>query len=174
MNIITHANAYALYPHATFCKRVGLIIPTGGAGQDIGREKYRQRGWKLVDRITISEATSVLTESIWDNDEFTVGDRYIGDDKTWTIPLSPPVAFYKRPVKDVLPLNSWAVEYRTLDFPDMVFEVLELPRLKYTITYTRSSFRILRAISLRISQNSFMCVAPYYASYCANVLLLIT
>ncbi|KAK0243801.1 hypothetical protein EDD85DRAFT_732084, partial [Armillaria nabsnona] len=47
MNIISHSHAYSLFPKATFDQKRALIITTSGSGQEVGRGKYRDLGWKL-------------------------------------------------------------------------------------------------------------------------------
>ncbi|KAF9049591.1 hypothetical protein BDZ89DRAFT_925048, partial [Hymenopellis radicata] len=47
MNFIAYDKAYSLYPRATFVKMEALNITTNGSGQELGRQKYADRGWKL-------------------------------------------------------------------------------------------------------------------------------
>ena len=107
MNIITHSHAYALYPKATFKEKRGLNISCRGANQEAAREKYRQRGWTLLEGtnsdISIHEATHPAKF------EFAPGRRWVGDSKCMTVALPP--------VKD-LPLSttSWVSNSWSLDF----------------------------------------------------------
>ncbi|KAE9402702.1 hypothetical protein BT96DRAFT_537560 [Gymnopus androsaceus JB14] len=52
MNIISHSHAYSLYPRATFIDRVSsknFKIYRLEIQKEAAREKYRQRGWELIN-----------------------------------------------------------------------------------------------------------------------------
>ncbi|KAJ6495908.1 hypothetical protein DFH09DRAFT_1002254 [Mycena vulgaris] len=95
MNVLSHDHAYALYPEATFVYRDALVIVTAGAGQEAGRQKYVDRGWKMLD--------------VAESREFGGGPRWVGDRHTWTIPLRP--SAHGPVLLDLCPLNSWRLVY---------------------------------------------------------------
>ncbi|PBK75288.1 hypothetical protein ARMSODRAFT_514758 [Armillaria solidipes] len=105
MNIISHSYAYSLFPKATFDQKRALIITTSGSGQEVGRGKYRDRGWKLFEYPSAFEVTD--SES-----EFQAGLRWVGDRKCLTLPLTPIpslAAFVKYPCP--VHINSWNMKY---------------------------------------------------------------
>ncbi|KAK0445761.1 hypothetical protein EV421DRAFT_1934810 [Armillaria borealis] len=80
-------------------------ITTSGSGQEVGRGKYRDRGWKLFEYPSAFEVTD--SES-----EFQAGLRWVGDRKCLTLPLSPIpslAAFVKFPYP--VHINSWNMKY---------------------------------------------------------------
>ncbi|PBK97197.1 hypothetical protein ARMGADRAFT_1009255 [Armillaria gallica] len=105
MNIISHSHAYSLFPKATFDQKRALIITTSGSGQEVGRGKYRDRGWKLFQYPSAFEVTD--SES-----EFQAALRWVGDRKCLTLPLTPIPsldAFVKFPYP--VHINSWNMKY---------------------------------------------------------------
>ncbi len=105
MNIISHSHAYSLFPKATFDQKRALIITTSGSGQEVGRGKYRDRGWKFFEYPSAFEVTD--SES-----EFQAGLRWVGDRKCLTLPLTPIPsldAFVKFPYP--VNINSWNMKY---------------------------------------------------------------
>ncbi|KAK7028455.1 hypothetical protein R3P38DRAFT_927432 [Favolaschia claudopus] len=79
MNFITHSTAFSLYPWHTFVLQKALIIETVGTGQEIGRQKYIDRGWTMLE-FPASNSNSELGVRI---------PRCVGDSFTWSIPLPP-------------------------------------------------------------------------------------
>ncbi|KAK7023001.1 hypothetical protein R3P38DRAFT_2531866 [Favolaschia claudopus] len=79
MNIITHSAAISLYPWYTFVMKQALIIETVGAKQEIGRQKYIDRGWEMLKLPSANNNTEIGVRI----------PRSIGDSYTWTIPLPP-------------------------------------------------------------------------------------
>ncbi len=82
MNFIAYDKAYSLYPRATFVKKEALNITTNGSGQEAGRQKYADRGWKLKDFVTSYDATTPKSG-------FSTVLRWMGDSKTLVVPLQP-------------------------------------------------------------------------------------
>lgn len=103
MNIITHRTAFALFPRATFLDRRSLIVnKSGNLHREEARRKYIARGWSMVPIVSAFEATH-------DMSDFKAGFRHIGDRRTWTIDLTPPVMAQN--VSETLTINSWDREY---------------------------------------------------------------
>ncbi|KAF7341847.1 hypothetical protein MSAN_02040200 [Mycena sanguinolenta] len=79
MNTITYDKAFSLYPWSTFVTSEALVVETVGAGQEVGRQKYADRGWALTHAMSASR-----------NSELGVRvHRSVGDRFTWTISLPP-------------------------------------------------------------------------------------
>ncbi|KAJ6510857.1 hypothetical protein C8R45DRAFT_965379 [Mycena sanguinolenta] len=91
MNIITHNKAFSLYPWSTFIKKEALIVQLVGdeepwareAGRETGREKYIERGWKMVEYPSPSCRSELGVRM----------NRSVGDHLTWGISL-PSVYYY--------------------------------------------------------------------------------
>ncbi|KAJ7187226.1 hypothetical protein C8R46DRAFT_981506 [Mycena filopes] len=117
MNIISHANAYALYPQSTFIASQALIVTTAGAGQGPGRQKYADRGWRMIE-LPGARDTEMADELL----------RWVGDRFTWTIALPPlPID-----VPDLCIINSWTLDW--YNYPGSIrmhWYVLELGGLEY-------------------------------------------
>ncbi|KAF6754383.1 hypothetical protein DFP72DRAFT_898916 [Ephemerocybe angulata] len=71
MNIITHDAAYALYPKATFDKRISLQA----------FDKYSERGWSFFTDLTAEGVRSIESSIATDI------TRYLDDKFTWRLPL---------------------------------------------------------------------------------------
>lgn len=109
MNFITHSHAYSLYPKATLKEKRGLIITCSGHNQDAAREKYRQRGWYLLDSesgLTMNEITHP------DEFEFGCGRRWVGDSKCMTVAL-PPLELSESMPTTPWTSNSWTLEFNS-------------------------------------------------------------
>ncbi|KII94493.1 hypothetical protein PLICRDRAFT_120574 [Plicaturopsis crispa FD-325 SS-3] len=129
MNLISFANAYSLYPKATFEERRSLITPTAASShmQTEGRDKYVSRGWKMT---TLSRQERDDPRS-----SFGLGDRWLGDRLTWTLPLGAECPAIRSSEgsqlnTDNLALHNWCLR---LDLSDAVmeFEILISPALKF-------------------------------------------
>ncbi|KAJ7195144.1 hypothetical protein B0H12DRAFT_1198091 [Mycena haematopus] len=77
MNFITYENAFSLYPWSTFVGKEALVVETVGAGQEIGRQKYADRGWEMIRSPSASYKSELGIR---------VG-RSVGDLFTWSISL---------------------------------------------------------------------------------------
>jgi hypothetical protein len=147
MNVITHANAYSLYPYATLVDKRALIIRTGGAGQEIGRAKYADRGWTLVEDLGPAQMTTALF--CFSDCEFIAGERYIGDGHTWRIPL-PEITLGNDEtlpaIPDTLPLNCWRLTYQMDALPELEFDIVDDVKLRYRYAYTTQSMDLVTRI----------------------------
>lgn len=149
MNIITAHFAYALYPRATFVERQGFICTTSGAGQEIGRQKYRDRGWTLLS--TLDSSPSPESTTMPASTEFWAGPRWIGDRRTWTIKLDPEVHIPHRCdyAPPFLHAFSWNLEYDERGEAKMEYDVWgdeKLLRFNYTTADLILSRRMLADI----------------------------
>jgi len=124
MNIITHNKAYALYPKATFEERRSLMYSTEGMWQDTARKKYNDRGWSMVERLTVEEFRDRRSS-------FAPGNRYVGDSSCWTIPLASSPGIMDLP-EGFIESNTWALKYDADLIPIMSFRVLLTDCLKYS------------------------------------------
>ncbi|KAE9402677.1 hypothetical protein BT96DRAFT_990910 [Gymnopus androsaceus JB14] len=99
MNIISHSHAYSLYPRATFIDRIASRnIKFRGlrTRHEAAREKYRQRGWELID---IPSASVALRRC----PEFSDA-RCVGDSACWVIRLPSQTTYGPDPIR----INSWS------------------------------------------------------------------
>ncbi|KAF8184041.1 hypothetical protein K438DRAFT_1766486 [Mycena galopus ATCC 62051] len=80
MNIITPDHAFALYPWSTFVTNEALVIETVGSGQELGRQKYRDRGWNMIESPSYSSKSELGVRM----------GRFVGDHFTWTVALRDP------------------------------------------------------------------------------------
>ncbi|KAJ7102719.1 hypothetical protein C8R44DRAFT_716030 [Mycena epipterygia] len=117
MNILTHDYGYALYPRSTFVTKEALVVETVGAGQEAGRQKYVDRGWKMIDTPSLSSTSELGVRML----------RWVGDSFTWKMPLLRPNASSRTP--DLSPINSWQLEYDTTT--RTTWKILDDPALKY-------------------------------------------
>lgn len=123
MNVITHNAAYSLYPYATFHERRSLVCGTPGTTREQARDKYRDRGWSMEERINMSE--------MWDQrSDFSIGRRWVGDGRCWKIPMRPPFCRGEEIVRDRITSNSWRTGH-FLRRNKMVFLYPESPRLRF-------------------------------------------
>lgn len=122
MNFITYSAAYSLFARSTFEDRRSLIMETSD-GHSVPRQKYRERGWRMVYGRSKDLSSPNHTPSA-----FGAMERYVGDRYTWTIPLD--VTEFDLPwltcrAGEVIPIveaNSWRLmplsRLRTEDFMD--------------------------------------------------------
>ncbi|KAJ7232167.1 hypothetical protein B0H12DRAFT_202573 [Mycena haematopus] len=82
MNFITHNKAFSLYPWSTFVTKEALAVQSEGAlaGREAGREKYKDRGWKMVEYPSLSSNSELGVRM----------NRSVSDRFTWVISLPPP------------------------------------------------------------------------------------
>lgn len=125
MNLITHDKAYCLFPRATLEERRALTyldpLSTREAHR-IAYHKYVERGWELVESITRNEFDDP-------HSSFARGTRFVGDRKSWTLPILP--------LREDLPesnitINSFALEYdedlqSVFSFKHLDFDGLQQP-----------------------------------------------
>lgn len=127
MNLITHEKAYSLYPRGTFKERRSLAVYQEKNAEaiykkatKIARDKYVARGWTLVEALTRDEMADPTSA-------FFPGSRYVGDSKCWTIPILPKL---DRP-EDYIEMNSWNLQYKSLNHAEMSYKVLAASSLRY-------------------------------------------
>ncbi|KAJ7666750.1 hypothetical protein DFH06DRAFT_983996 [Mycena polygramma] len=116
MNVITHKNAYALYPRSTFVTKEALVVETVGAGQEVGRQKYIDRGWAMTWTPSLSRRSELGVRLV----------RWVGDPFTWTISL-PRLLFE---TTDLCLVNSWQLECDG-ETTRTSWSLLHNPALKY-------------------------------------------
>ncbi|PPQ73352.1 hypothetical protein CVT24_012190 [Panaeolus cyanescens] len=101
MNIISHDHAYCLYPKATLLQKRSLVIYRPGFAEHHSQDaldKYRRRGWTMV--VSPEREDYALSTSA-----FRIGNRHIGDNLCWTIPLGRP----STASDDLIEANSWTL-----------------------------------------------------------------
>jgi hypothetical protein len=155
MNIITHANAFSLYPRATFIENRSIACreTTPPESHKAALSKYEARGWKVVKILPRQELYYVMGVSdrrvfpkrsysrrSSPNPRTTPHEvnwpvRVIGDDLTWSVSLPPISGQVQGPrLGEMLYSNSWRMRVERMDrIVDMVFEVKHSPWLKYPI-----------------------------------------
>lgn len=117
MNVITHDNAFALYPWSTFVTHQALVVETVGAGQEAGRQKYIDRGWTMVRAPSLSSESELGVRMV----------RWVGDSFTWTISLP---TFLPTKAMDLCRINSWQL-YFNGKTTRTTWELLDNPALEY-------------------------------------------
>jgi len=131
MNFITHDRAYSLYPRATFEERRSLMYGTGTASRKKARAKYVERGWTMLDGITGDDFHNL-------NSSLVRGPRYVGDRRTWAIPILPKV---DAPCPPIAEINSWSLTYDMALKPLLYFSSLISPQLRYCYLVLDEFFR---------------------------------
>ncbi|KAJ7575548.1 hypothetical protein C8J56DRAFT_1061447 [Mycena floridula] len=125
MNIITSQYAISFYPWATFVQQNSLVCSTDGAAQTKARNKYRDRGWAMIDEPTAYQMTTA-------GHDFHSRPRFVGDSRCWTIQL-PKTAGELGP--ETIFTNSWRLSYASYDYgaeASIDYEVSSKhPRLQY-------------------------------------------
>lgn len=113
MNVISHLNAFALYPKATFEYRfaVSTVRLSSEKQYEAALTKYRERGWDIRSVDTSPDIMGVQVggrERAHHLQEFTTTIRCVGDTKTWTIPLpAPRVAREGYIPEELLHAHTW-------------------------------------------------------------------
>lgn len=153
MNIITHSRAYSLYPRETFVERRGLICKTNGAEQEIGRQKYRDRGWTLIDTLHPFKYSKEVSSR---RSAFRPGQRWIGDRLTWTIDLGhlPTVAPSTAIPKDMA-AHSWNLVYDAEDYEAKMryYVLMNGDLLKFN--YVTANLMVAQAVLALIEEKPF-------------------
>ncbi|KIM47322.1 hypothetical protein M413DRAFT_440763 [Hebeloma cylindrosporum] len=122
MNFITHEKAYSLYPRATFEERRSLICLFSTAARARAWAKYTERGWTMLDGITGDDFHDL-------DSSLARGRRYVGDSKTWTIPILPKID--TTCPEDLVEMNSWSLHYDQYLKPHLEFSLLISPQLRF-------------------------------------------
>ena len=121
MNFITHEKAYSLYPRATFEERRSLTCLFSTISRTRAWAKYTERGWTMLDGVTGEDFHDL-------NSSLARGPRYVGDSKTWTIPILPKI---DAPLEGLTEMNSWSLKYDLSLKPHFEFSLLISPQLQY-------------------------------------------
>ncbi|KAJ3931821.1 MAG: hypothetical protein NXY57DRAFT_895390 [Lentinula lateritia] len=79
MNVITHRRAYCLFARTTFKERCTVVIDRGDRYNATGVEKYRARGFEVVD---VPDVDRILNRQ---SDLTGVAARYMKDYRTWHV-----------------------------------------------------------------------------------------
>jgi hypothetical protein len=108
MNIITHSAAYSLYPFSSFIKRISLAIGNTMDHQEQARAKYQSRGWEYIEELSTGHITGWFQNH---GTELCSGERSVGDQWTWTIPLKPIAGINDGVTADHAMLNQWRLTY---------------------------------------------------------------
>jgi len=143
MNIISSRAAYSLFPHATFVQHTSLNIDSPGQDRDLARLKYANRGWKMISEIAPQDTLNLRSD-------FRIGFRWIGDKRTWTIPLPLESGKEVPTNEDLVMLNSFGLEYkhriiddhwaeRLITYPKVVYELCESKQWRNTYTFSDRS-----------------------------------
>ncbi|KAI0061371.1 hypothetical protein BV25DRAFT_782845 [Artomyces pyxidatus] len=103
MNAISSSAAYSLYPRATFESRCSLVCPTDGLDQGPALQKYARRGWDMVSPSNTADPVEA---------SFAAGPRWIDDEMTWVIQLSPLNNPAVRADPDPVACTHWRLCYR--------------------------------------------------------------
>lgn len=148
MNVLTHQHVYALFPRATLIDRVTLAINTAGEGErwDIARQKYAKRGWRVVD---LGHEDLALEESA----DFQCVPRWIGDSKTWTVPLLPKLPHLGN---DCLSINAFKLAYDEEHGAEIGYDLCESPRLKFCYTSLRHEREVLTSTIISLFTRPFV------------------
>jgi len=122
MNFITHEKAYSLYPRATFEERRSLTCLFSTISRAKAWTKYTERGWTMLEGVTGEDFHNL-------NSSLARGPRYVGDSKTWVIPILPKI---DAPcLSGLTEMNSWSLKYDPSLKPHFQFSLLISPQLQY-------------------------------------------
>jgi len=157
INVISHYAAYSLFPYATFVEATSLNITTAGSGQDAAREKYEKRGWRMKSSAAKFELLASLSD-------FRVGFRWVGDNRTWTIPLDPPLhsgALTCSP--DLLPLHSFGLEYDSNYDPKLKYQFIRNHAWKnvYAVADSAQAEDAWETVKARFVLTSYECTFSF-------------
>ena len=104
MNVITHRNAYALFPYETYhAKRALVARKTPARREEAALAKYQTRGWKIRKSVYDAEADDPKRE-------FGQATRRVGDKMTWVVPLNQRGEHSALAIDTVVG-NSWTLMY---------------------------------------------------------------
>jgi hypothetical protein len=120
MNLITHDTAYSLYPRATFEERRPLVHHADTIDRAQALTKYKGRGWTVVMKISVEESQDPRSA-------FSVGMRYLGDRKCWTLPLTPKIDM----AAGHMETHTWALSYDSTLKLSMKYMVLLSRKLRF-------------------------------------------
>jgi hypothetical protein len=143
MNVVSSHAAYALYPDATFVRRVSLPLSNDSKTEEVARTKYKNRGWTYINAVSPLEASSTSSRL---GRSFVAGSRWVGDKQTWIIPFTGSIAS-----KDLTRLNGWRLAYKSISYGVNEFKVVESSRLRRRITVNPAIAKVLTQWLVKIS-----------------------
>ncbi|KAF9523241.1 hypothetical protein CPB83DRAFT_878066 [Crepidotus variabilis] len=135
MNVITHEQAYAFYPKATFIDHRSLKYSCLDVDRSEVHNKYADRGWTMIDRLNKCELET-------SNSEFTVGARHVGDSFCWTIDLLPKMNLPEAHIE----INSWELNCQW----DLSMSVWHLSKEKLCFSYLIADYETYNFIGLSL------------------------
>ena len=101
MNFISWDRVVSLYPRATFERKEALVSFSGAGGFANAMLKYARRGYRIHH--------SVFTQEL-SNLPFSFTGRWVGDGKSWTVPLDTTDLIAPVPQARWIPeANSWTL-----------------------------------------------------------------
>lgn len=132
MNVITHRNAFSLYPRSSFIERRSLAFssPMARENRERALEKYDARGWDIFRELPIADLVwfrrdepqpgfnnhtggyDLLPDS---PREFSPILRGVGDQLTWTIALPEAAGGIALP-QELADTNTWRLERHVSDY----------------------------------------------------------
>jgi len=111
MNFISWDRVVSLYPRATFERREALATFSGARGFDNAMLKYGQRGFRIHHAVFTRELASL---------PFPFTGRWVGDGKSWTVPLDTIDLIAPVPEARWIPeANSWTLKLNPHAAEDM-------------------------------------------------------
>ncbi|TFK63286.1 hypothetical protein BDN72DRAFT_776064, partial [Pluteus cervinus] len=127
MNVITHCEAIAFYPDATFERREALVSHNEiePRSQKLFN-KYEERGWNILDYLSTAQRWDRKSDFYCASDAARV--RCVGDKWCWVIRL-PSDDF--GPGQDLKHINTWVLKYDLLG-ANMGFTVLTQRNLAHS------------------------------------------
>ena len=102
MNFISWDRVVSLYPRATFERREALVSFSGARGFDNAMLKYGRRGFRIHHAVFTRELAKL---------PFAFTGRWVGDGKSWTVPLDTTDLIAPVPEARWIPeVNSWTLK----------------------------------------------------------------
>ncbi|KAI0076914.1 hypothetical protein K474DRAFT_1622018 [Panus rudis PR-1116 ss-1] len=155
MNLISFEAAYSLYPRATLEERKSLICQSRSINREEAIDKYRQRGWELINGIEGFHDAKLFHVSL-PNSRVPSATRWVGDRHCWTMQLDTSGIMLRslqstprsKPLsRDPALGNSWKVDLDRLEYPykaSMTFTPVQSPFLYFG--YICGTDQVLQAI----------------------------
>ncbi|KAK7040376.1 hypothetical protein VNI00_009852 [Paramarasmius palmivorus] len=109
MSFVCYSHAVCLFPRSTFVDNFSVVNYHRNVDQKAAREKYRQRGWEMVDEVDALRGLSDRSDTNY------FDYRHVADRLCWTIPLNTVCDFVQSDLTNGLldnyTLNSWRYDY---------------------------------------------------------------
>ena len=172
MNVITHRNAYALFPYETYhAKRALVARKTPARHEEAALAKYQTRGWKIRKSVYDAEADDPKRE-------FGQATRRVGDKMTWVVPLNQRGEHSALAIDTVVG-NSWTLMYHdhssdlygrpTQGYAKMMRHTIPTGQERWRQIYTFATFAhhtVFMAYLRHIQPDESKCVQQsYFFSY---------